>query len=198
MTRHLRTALGTILLAVAAGSVASAQMSEGSAPKIAPGTLIEPSKTFDAGLTAFEREFTSAAKAMPAEQFGFAPSPAIMNAAQKSDFAGVRTFAQQITHVAGANYNYASAVGGLKIDIDLKQLKTLTDKDQVLAALAASFVFAHKAMATLTVKNAFESVDENLTRASLDGGLVAHGFDHYGQMIEYLRWNGIKPPASAK
>ena len=195
---HFRLALATVVFFLMAGASASAQISDGPSPKIAPGTLIEPAKTFDVALSSFEAEFTSAAQAMPADKFGFAPSQAMLNKSQKSDFQGVRTFAQQITHVAGANYNYGSAVGGLKVDVDIKAMRTLTDKDQVMAALAASFAFAHKAMANLTVKNAFESIEENQTRASLAGGVVAHGFDHYGQMIEYLRLNNIVPPASIK
>jgi hypothetical protein len=87
---------------------------------------------------------------------------------------------------------------GIKMDTDLKAIDSLTDKNKVVAALQASFDFAHKAMATLTAKNAFESVHENDTRASLAGGLVAHGFDHYGQLVEYLRMNGVIPPASTK
>jgi hypothetical protein len=67
-----------------------------------------------------------------------------------------------------------------------------------VAALEASFVFTHKAIGTLTVANAFDSVRGDATRASLAGGVVAHGFDHYGQLVEYLRMNGIVPPASQK
>jgi len=48
------------------------------------------------------------------------------------------------------------------------------------------------------VQNAFESVQGTDTRASLAGGLVAHANDHYGQLVEYLRMNGIVPPASRK
>ena len=144
-------------------------------------------------LTGLEKEFTSAAEAMPADKYSFAPPST--NGAQ---FDGVRTFAQEITHVAQANYNYASGVGKMKPDVDVKGLSKLTDKTQVLAALAASFAYAHKAIATLTPQNAFESAYGNASRASLAGGVVAHAFDHYGQMVEYLRMNGIVPPASAK
>lgn len=170
----------------------------GSTPKIAPGTLVAPAKTFNAMLTGIEDEMMGAAKAMPAEKYGFAPSAAIFAGSQTTDYKGVRTFVQQVTHVAEANYSYARALSGLKIDVDMKALDTITEKDQAVAALAASFAFAHKAIATLTEKNAFESVREEQTRASIAGGVVAHGFDHYGQMVEYLRMNGIVPPASAK
>ena len=143
-----------------------------------------------------------AVKAMPADKFDFAPSQAIFVAGQKTEFATVRTFAQQATHVAQANYFFYSAVSGLKPDVDMDGLPKLTKKDDVVAALAGSFAFAHKAIATLTPANAFEVVKVAgtgmWTRGTLAGFGVAHAFDHYGQMVEYLRMNGIVPPASAK
>ena len=190
--------LGLALLATVPGTAALAQMNDGSAPKIAAGTIIEPSKTFDDMLSYVEKEVTGAAKAMPADKYSFAPSQAIFVSSQKTDFKTVRTFAGQLTHIAQANYYYASGFGSVKPDVDMKALEGLTDKDQVLAALAASFAFAHKAMATLTAKNAFESLHELNTRASLAGGITAHAYDHYGQLVEYLRMNGIVPPASMK
>jgi hypothetical protein len=176
---------------------AQAQMG-GTAPKIAPGTIVEPAKSFDAMLSSFEEEFMGAAKAFPAEKYDFAPSAAIFVPGQGSEYAGVNTFRATVLHVAAANYSYASAVSGIKPDVDVKGLAAIQGKDKAVAALAASFAFSHKAFATLTAQNAFESVRGTQTRASLAGGLVAHGFDHYGQMVEYLRMNGIIPPASRK
>jgi len=194
MTRkHLGRVLAVAILATMPAFTAHAQMTDGQAPKIAPGTQIDPRVTFDAQLTAFEQEFTGAAKAMPAEEYGFAPANT-----PPSDFKGVRTFGAEVAHVAQANYYYASTYGRIPIPAEAKGLDKLTGKDEILAALAASFAFAHKAVANLTKDNAFESIRGNQTRASLAGGLVAHGFDHYGQMVEYLRMNGIIPPASAK
>jgi uncharacterized damage-inducible protein DinB len=196
--KYTRAILALTLLTAAPVFAAHAQTEGSPSPKIAAGTPVEPSKSFDADLSELEKEFTSAAKAMPADKYSFVPSPAIFAASQNSEYKGVRTFAQQITHVTQANYYYASAFGSMKPDVDLKAIGALTEKDQILAALAASFTFTHKAIATLTTKNAFESVRETETRASLAGGVVAHGFDHYGQIVEYLRMNGIVPPASAK
>lgn len=183
-------AFGLAALLVFTG--ASAQNSAAT-PRIAPGTSIEPAKTFDHMLSGFEKELMAAARAMPADKYSFAPGPALFSAGSAEDFKGVRTFAQQLTHIAQANYYYASAVGGLKIDADLKSLDKLSGKEEVLAAVEASFRFTHLAFANLTQQNAFESIRETDTRASLAGGLVAHGFDHYGQMVEYLRMNGLKP-----
>jgi hypothetical protein len=176
---------------------AQAQM-DTKAPKIAPGTMIEPAKTFDTMLSGLEEEMVPLVKAMPAEKFEFAPSAAIFVPGQGSEYTGVSTFRAMVLHVAAANYSYASAVSGMKPDVNVKALADIQGKDKAVAALEASFAFAHKAFGTLTAQNAFESVRGTQTRASTAGGLVAHAFDHYGQLVEYLRMNGIVPPASRK
>jgi hypothetical protein len=167
-------------------------------PKIAAGTVIEPAKSFDGMLSGFEKEMVPLAKAMPAEKFDFAPSAAIFVPGQGSEYTGVSTFRAMVLHVASANYYYGNLVSGLKPDVDVKALADIKGKDKAVEALEASFVFAHKAIGTLTAQNAFESVHGTDTRASLAGGLVAHANDHYGQLVEYLRMNGIVPPASRK
>jgi uncharacterized damage-inducible protein DinB len=182
---------------------ATAQMSAGGAAQApAPGTIAAPSSAVDSLLSIVEMEMMGAVKAMPADKFGFAPSPAIFAPGQKTEFATVRTFAQQVTHVAEANYFFYGTVSGLKPDVDVKGLEKLTGKDDAVAALAGSFSFAHKAIATLTSANAFEVLKTGFpgvqTRSTLAAFGVAHAFDHYGQMVEYLRMNGIVPPASAK
>jgi len=181
--------------------VAQAQMGE-MAKGPAPGAIATPAEAFDSQLTVIEGEMMSAVKAMPADKFGFAPSAAIFVPGQTTEFATVRTFAQQATHVAEANYFFYNIVSGLKPDVDPQAILKLTKKDDVVAALSGSFAFAHKAIATLTPANAFEVIKSSepgfQTRATLAAFGVAHGFDHYGQMVEYLRMNGIVPPASAK
>ncbi|MGA2502224.1 MAG: DinB family protein [Tepidisphaeraceae bacterium] len=152
-------------------------------------------------MSLIEWEMMGAVKAMPEDKFGFAPGAAIFVPAQKTEFATVRTFAQQATHVAQANYFLFGFVSGMKPDADVKAIGSMTKKDDVVAALAASFAFGHKAIATLTVANAFEVVKTPepgmQTRSTLAGFAIAHCNDHYGQMVEYLRMNGLVPPASA-
>jgi uncharacterized damage-inducible protein DinB len=181
---------------------AIAQMS-GSAQSPAIGSMATPAAAFDSQVSVIEAEMMSAVKAMPADKFNFAPSAAIFVPAQKTEFATVRTFAQQAIHVAEANYFFYSTISGLKPDADVKGFEKLTTKDDIVAALAGSFAFGHKAVATLTPANSFEVVKSPepgfQTRATLASFAVSHGFDHYGQMVEYLRMNGIKtPPPSAK
>jgi uncharacterized damage-inducible protein DinB len=77
----------------------------------------------------------------------------------------------------------------------------LSSKDDVVKALKDSYAFAQQAMETITPENAFEKiakVDGTDTRASIAALGLAHSNDHYGQMVVYLRMNGIVPPASRK
>ena len=119
-----------VMLALTACCItgAKAQMGgTGTAPKIAPGTMIEPSKSFDAMLSGLEEEMMGVAKEMPAEKYNFAPSAAIFAASQKTDYRspndkGVQTFGQMVAHVAQANYFYAGSLSGLKPDVDVKAI----------------------------------------------------------------------------
>jgi uncharacterized damage-inducible protein DinB len=183
-------------------SLAAAAQTSAAAKGPEPGSMATPAAAFDSQLGVIEWEMMGAVKAMPADKFGFAPSAAIFAPGQKTEFATVRTFAQQATHVAEANYFFYGIVSGLKPDVDVQGLAKLTSKDDVVAALAGSFAFAHKAIATLTAANSFEVVKSPepgfQTRATLAAFGIAHANDHYGQMVEYLRMNGIVPPASAR
>jgi DinB superfamily len=198
---RVRMMMGCLVLS-GCSLAASGQMGMGSgASGMAPGTIATPAKALDSELSLIEGEMMGAVKAMPAEKFGFAPSAAIFIPGQKTEFATVRTFAQQAAHVAQANYFIFGGSSGLKPDVDVAVIEKMTKKDDVVAALASSFAFAHKAVATLTVANAFEVVKSGepglQTRSTLAGFGISHCFDHYGQMVEYLRMNGIVPPASA-
>ena len=184
-----------LALLVPAAATASAQVAAQATPAKAP-TMVAPAKAIDAMLTAYENELTGLAKAMPADKYSFAPSSAVFAAGAPAKFEGVRTFAQQMTHLAQANYGIYGFAFGIKPDVDMKSFATMTDKDAILKSLADSFVFAHKAVATLTRENFFESVRGDQTRGELAAYAVARGYDHYGQSVEYLRMNGIVPPSS--
>jgi uncharacterized damage-inducible protein DinB len=161
------------------------------APVVA-GAAVSPGEVFGKLLTGQEQEVVSAAEAMPADKYNFAPT--------NGDFKGVRTFAQQVTHVAQAQYFFFKDFG-VTPPIDPKSLGKLTSKDDIVKALKDSFAFAEKAAQTMTQQNAFDeiaSVDGTNTRASIAAFSLAHTNDHYGQMVEYLRMNGIVPPASRK
>jgi uncharacterized damage-inducible protein DinB len=143
-----------------------------------------------------EHEFIPAAEAMPEEKFGFAPT--------NGEFKGVRTFAQQIKHVAAVNYELGAALLEQKPPVDIGEESgpaSITSKADILKFLKESFEYVHKAIATINEKNLVETVkspfgEGSVTRLSLATTVAWHGFDHYGQMVEYLRMNGIVPPAS--
>jgi uncharacterized damage-inducible protein DinB len=188
--------LAAMMLACNAGAM-QAQMG-GISGSPAVGSQATPAKTADGLLAMVEGEFMGAAKAMPAEKYDFTPASLTIPG---DKFDGVRSFAEQVKHVTQANYFFASTVTGMKPDADLKAIDKLKTKEEIVAALAASFAALHKANAALTAQNAFEVVDfegGKHTRFTVASFSVAHCFDHYGQMVEYLRMNGIVPPASAK
>ena len=191
-----------LVLAVAVmasgGMQMRAQMSGPPSPPV--GTKEDPAKTLDDLFSMMESEVVGAAKAMPADKYSFAPSQGIFASGQTTQFDTVRTFVAQVTHLAQANYFFFSW-SGIKPDRDLKEIGAITTKDEAVAALEASFVYGHKAIATITTENAFlavKPIDGLSARATIAAFAAAHGNDHYGQMVEYLRMNGIVPPASAK
>lgn len=192
----MRKMIAVAVVAMAFTTMGQAQMGGMKMEAPAVGTATDPAKEIDGMLSLFESEMTGLVKAMPADKFEFAPKTSMM-AGSKYD--GVRTFAAQVQHVIQANYYFYGLVGGMKPDVDMKAIASMNKKEDLVAALAACFAFSHKAVATITPANAFAAIkgaDGMNTRATLATFGVAHGFDHYGQLVEYLRMNGIIPPAS--
>jgi uncharacterized damage-inducible protein DinB len=150
----------------------------------------------DHSVSNVEHEFVSAADAMPADKFGFAPS--------NGEFKGVRTFAQQIKHVAAVNYELGAAILEEKPPVDIGDESgpaSMTSKADIMKYLNDSFAYVHKAVKTIDEKNLTETVkspfgEGHVSRLGLAMSVAAHAFDHYGQMVVYLRMNGIIPPAS--
>ena len=148
-----------------------------------------------------EREFVSAAEAMPEDKYNF--SPASLNI-PGNDFKGVRTFAQQVKHVATANYALWGSLVGEKPPVDPNKGEgpdSMTSKADIVKYLKDSFALGHRAVKTLTAENALELLPSpfgpnKIPRLFFGTFTVAHAFDHYGQIVEYLRMNGIVPPAS--
>ncbi|WP_263378408.1 DinB family protein [Granulicella paludicola] len=196
---HLRRTL--LVATLSLGTLAASAQMGAPASAAAPSGPVDPVKSLDSAVTSLEKLWTGAASAMPADKYSFAPSAAIFVPAQATKYEGVRTYAQIVTHTIQANYRYFSLVGGIKPDVDVAAIGKLTTKDDILKALADTFTFAHKAVANVTVANAFDAVQgrpgSNQTRVTAFAGAIAHGEDEYGQAVEYLRMNAIIPPASA-
>jgi uncharacterized damage-inducible protein DinB len=188
----------TLLILGGSALAASAQTGSTGAKAVA-GAPMSPAQAQEELLNLFQQEFMGVAQAMPADKYGFAPTAATFAPSQGAKFDGVRTFAQEISHVTTANDYFASKILGEKMPVDPKTIESLTTKDELLKAAADSFAYAHKALATITPENAYTTIDgaDGLhTRSVLASFISAHGYDHYGQMVEYLRMNGIVPPGS--
>jgi uncharacterized damage-inducible protein DinB len=140
----------------------------------------------------------STADAMPADKYGFAPSD--------GDFKGVRTFGQQVKHLAAANHILAAAALGEEPPAgagDETGPETVRTKAEILDYLKASFEHLARAIEAIGDKNAIVKSSPisplkgtEATRIALTVEAMIHAFDHYGQMVEYLRMNGVVPPAS--
>jgi uncharacterized damage-inducible protein DinB len=151
-----------------------------------------PAQVFGKLISDQGEKIVAVAEAMPADKYSFAPT--------NGEFKTVNTFGQQLTHTAEAQYYFFGGFG-TKPTIDPKSLAKLTSKDDIVKALKDAFAFAQQATATITPENAFEEVaerDGTNTRASITAFSIGHTENHYGQMVEYLRMNGIIPPASRK
>jgi uncharacterized damage-inducible protein DinB len=190
-------AVAVLAMGTALGSSMSVQAQGGgmgAKPVASPVSYAEANQLY---LNTLESEFVSAAKAMPADKYNFSPASLNISGAK---YDGVRTFAEEVKHVTQANYYFYGAVGGMKPDVDVRAIGSLKSKDEIVSALEASFVFAHKALGNLTPATAGDPLDIDglKSKGTVAAFAVAHGFDHYGQMVEYLRMNGIVPPASAK
>jgi uncharacterized damage-inducible protein DinB len=161
------------------------------AAKPAIGASIPPAEVYGKLLTQMESEFVSAAEAMPEDKYNFAPP------VSAGEFKGVRTFGQQVKHVAEANYYFFAGPSDTEAENKAKTdaIEKLTSKADIVKALKDSFVEAHAFVNTITPEDAFVNTAHN-TRGGMAAFGMAHFMDHYGQMVVYLRMNGIVPPAS--
>jgi DinB superfamily len=154
-------------------------------------------QVLDRSVSNVERDFVPAADAMPEDKYSFAPT--------NGEFKGVRTFAQQVKHVAATNYLVASGILGEKPPVEVDGENgpdSMKSKADIMKFLKDSFAYAHKAVSSVDEKNLVAPMKDpfgeqpSVTRLGLAQVFAWHSFDHYGQMVEYLRMNGIIPPAS--
>ena len=182
-------ALGQGTKSAAAASGPQAQQVQPPAPTIA--SILERQ------VSAIEKQVVEVAEAMPEDKFNFSPESLNIPGAE---YKGVRTFAVQVKHVAASNYLIWSPVTGDKLPEGLKDgngPENLKTKADIIRFLKDSFALGHKVAAMLTTENMLQVPEHSKSpRLYLATFGVAHAYDHYGQMVEYLRMNGIVPPAS--
>jgi uncharacterized damage-inducible protein DinB len=151
----------------------------------------------DGEISAIEKQVIDAVEAMPEDKFNFSPESLNLPG---GNYKGVRTFAGQAKHIAASNYFIWSGLTGEKLPANLKDgngPEDIKTKAEILSFLKDSFALGHRAAAGLTPENMLQTPEHSKsTRLHLATFGVAHAFDHYGQMVEYLRMNGVVPPAS--
>ena len=187
----MRRTLAVVACALLALTVAAAAQTPKPKEERRSVTMI-----LDHTVSNLEYEFVPTAEAMPEDKFGFAPTG--------GEFKGVRTFGEQIKHVAAVNYELGAAILEQKPPVDIGMEsgpESVTTKADILKYLKESFQYAHKAIATINEQNLTATVrspfgEGKVSRLGLACAVSSHGYDHYGQMVEYLRMNGIIPPAS--
>jgi len=140
-----------------------------------------------------EHDFIALAEAMPEEKWNFKPT--------QGEFGGVRTFGEQVKHVACGNEGWAKQITGEKPPqrCDTGGPNPARTKSEVVAYLRDSFAMMDKAIAATSAENLLQPNSGQYwgpNRLSALTAAVWHVSDHYGQLVEYLRMNGIVPPAS--
>jgi hypothetical protein len=190
MKRRIFAFLTVVLVSLALQSKAAAQAQ---VAQTAP-TIVS---VVDREISYAEKQIVDVAEAMPEDKFNFSPESLNIPGA---DYKGVRTFAGQVKHVAASNYFIWSPLTGDKLPEGLKDgngPQNLKTKAEIISFLKDSFALGHKAAATLTPENMLQNPGSSKSaRLRLAVFGAEHAFDHYGQMVEYLRMNGIVPPAS--
>lgn len=149
-------------------------------------------------LASVRSQITSAANAMPADKYGFAPT--------EGEFKGVRSFRQQVKHLSATNHILAAAALGEDPPAgagDERGPENVRTKAEVLEYLNLSFARLDKAIDRIAEKSLPAKPspisplrESEVTRLALIEEALIHAFDHYGQMVVYMRMNGVVPPAS--
>lgn len=173
------------MTAVLALSAVSAMGAAGPAPA---------REIFDKQLTAVERQVMDVVQTMPSAKYNFIPPG--------GGFKNVRTFGVQARHIAFCLNEVAVALLGEPMlpHPDQEGPRNLATKDDIVRYLKAAFAHAHRALGTLTDENLREQIAdpyvEKLKTTRLDAATIflSHTWDHYGQMVEYLRMNDLVPP----
>jgi uncharacterized damage-inducible protein DinB len=154
----------------------------------------QPADPFTAGTKRpyeiIKGNITKAAAKMPEDQYSFKPTP------------DVRSFGQLVAHVADANYGFCAVVlgekppdGGFERPIE----KTKTTKADLEKALAASFAYCDKAHAGMTDAGGAAMVKfflGEMPKLSVLQFNTSHDWEHYGNIVTYMRMKGMTPPSS--
>ena len=188
-----------LLLGLASGNL-SAQVGQqlNDRKQLAPLDAQREKYALQSLLKIAEKMIVPAVEAMPADKFAFVPTD--------GEFKGVRTFGQMVKHLSATNHILAAAALGEEAPADSGDEvgpETVRTKAEILAYLKDSFAHLDKAVEAIGLMNTPVNPSPisplrrgEVTRSALVVESLIHAADHYGQLVEYLRMNGVVPPAS--
>ena len=143
-----------------------------------------------------EGNFLGVAEAMPENKYDYVPT--------SGKFDGVRSFGEQVKHVACAQFAFFNEFEGKKPPDDCEKggHDAAKTKAELIQYLKNSFDYSNRVIAGLTADNALERIEGRYAGPNTKLGIsvvsVWHVTDHYGQLVEYLRMNGMVPPMTQK
>jgi uncharacterized damage-inducible protein DinB len=168
---------------------AMAAVAAAAPPVFAQGTSPSVVKELVATWQRAATDIVDIAEAMPEEKYGYKPTPEIS------------TFREQLVHVAGATQRYIDTAKGTKSEA--AHPHPTMPKAEVIALLKQTFQTAQGMLGSLTDAQLLEQVkfpfgDRMVTRFTFWLQPLSFIRNHHGQLVVYLRLNGIVPPTTAR
>jgi uncharacterized damage-inducible protein DinB len=173
-----RWRLGTLLLGAA--WLAAAQSGTAQTSFLAPlKTQWENTRTLVEGLVA----------QVPEDKYDFRPTPE------------VRSFREQFTHLIGENFRFMAQAAGQTPPMEMSAIEKLTGRDDILQALKDSYDYGAKVWMGMTDQKAMEMIagrggQQQLRWAPILANIIDN-MDHYGNLVVYVRLNGLVPGRTA-
>ncbi len=153
-------------------------------PAAAPANPISASEK---GVYGFiSSEVVAAAEKMPEVNYSFKPTPE------------VRTFGQLVGHVADAQYMFCSTAAGETSPMSGIE-KSKTTKADLVAALKEAVAYCQKTYSAMTDAQGSQMakmMNFNMAKLTILSTNTAHTYEHYGNMVTYMRLKGLVPPSS--
>ena len=191
-----------IAILVIVGSVSSSAAFAQAATAAKPAEPPTIASVLDRQLSGIERNIMGAAAAVPADKYDFSPATANIPGDFKTP-SPVRTFGEQLKHIGEDLDALGAGILGEKRTASEEENgpKNVKTKDDVINYLKAAFAKGHSGIKTINQQNVVEEIqspfgNNKVTRLSLAVSMIGHSNNHYGQIIEYLRMNGMVPPES--
>jgi len=165
-------------------------------PAAAPDIPKSIAESVSGTLQFAEGNLLGVAEAMPEDKYPFVPTG--------GKFEDARSFGEQLKHVACAQFAFFNEFEGRKPPDDCEKggHDSAKTKAELIRYLKNCFDYSNRVLSTLTERNALERVEGRYAGPNTKLGIaivaVWHITDHYGQLVEYLRMNGIIPPMTQK